>query len=1305
MTTDEDKRFKLKGQANYLEWLKRFKTMAKIEGWGYFGDEGLFTVIAGKENYALKWMMMNIADDALGSFNPDMNVSENLTKINQDHGYGFLNPERHEEHINNLIAFDVRRNPSTVFMWLDKQFDILSCCDTSPNDKFKRRTVLRGLASHIHNKSVFTQDDFWFRCRGDINMNQSWTYDEIKKYVNKYWDSHRNSSLLVDNNSFSPQEGKVDHKSYRASRNCDYCSKYPERNVIKGTHDTAKCHFGDNPGRIKLEQFTNKSSGTAYTSPTFHDSGSTPTSFFRDCPQNFVSKPGSVQTADSSSVPTTGYGSVRFGDMELNGVIHAPSFSHNLLSGIQVMLNGYKQVIFKNKLEIFTSDDKLVATGEYDAKYGLIKMNDVIKQSNSVKAKYTMMEWHSKLGHISESLIRRTLKSYGLLFVGSFEKCDICLNSKLKRLKIKKVSKTKTQVLEVIEADPKSYSIKSYDGFQKLLKLVDNASGYVYQEFLVDLKAPTLLECFRKFKERIENATSSKILNFRSDDDPSFHGCFSDYLQSVGIVKNSGQPYRKHVPPVCERAHQTITNLGKAALLGSKLPLNFYSDAELYAVYVYNRTVHYGHKISPYEKLFKKRPNITNIYPFGTICYAHIPLEIRNGDKKLSNTGVKCRFIGFGDSDGVEQRQGYKLLREDNNHVIYSVDVVFRPEIEMIPLIEKSSQDEGDSSIWSSEGNGYSTVDHDYSALDLAINEGRIVTERGSDNSEEFTDLNSNSEYEYPSHESAEESPDSLVMLCRSLNICMKDIDGSLIKSLNVAMQLGCPENYLEATKSPEASEWIDAMKTEIQSIKQAETWTLKKPDVPVKTVKNRWVFTKKCNNLGQIIRHKARLVAKGYTQRFGFDYNETFAPVVKFKSIRLLAALSAKLRLSAFQDDVPTAFLKGHLKETVWMEQPEGFESDNPDELCLLQKTLYGLKQSPREWFQVIHQYMINQGFTQSLADPCIYHNKEKNLFVGIYVDDIITVGKLEQAKEFRKNIRSHFNITEGGILEWYLGVAFYTQKDGSVILDQSVYLKQKLEEFSQYIGQEKRSSPLPSNYQKLLEDAEKEEPSTQKFPYRNIVGSLMYAMLGTRPDLAAPVSVVSQFLEKPKDIHIELVKHILKYLAGNLDRKLVYKSSGDTVLSGYVDASYANETGHKSRTGYAFLLGGSLISWNSQKQSVVAQSAAESEYYAAVSAANEALWIKQLLEDLGIKQESIILYEDNEACIALTKNPQDHKRTKHIQVKYHVIRQYVQEGLIKLVYCPTKNQLADIFTKGVSGNLLDACLTKLGFHRQGES
>ena len=213
------------------------------------------------------------------------------------------------------------------------------------------------------------------------------------------------------------------------------------------------------------------------------------------------------------------------------------------------------------------------------------------------------------------------------------------------------------------------------------------------------------------------------------------------------------------------------------------------------------------------------------------------------------------------------------------------------------------------------------------------------------------------------------------------------------------------------------------------------------------------------------------------------------------------------------------------------------------------------------------------------------------------------------------------------------------------------------------------------------------------------------MYAMLGTRPDLAVAVSIVCKFLEKPKPTHIKLVQHILQYLRVNLNFNLTYQPHGPIKLTCYADAAYANEVNYKSRSGYCCLIGGSLVSWYSAAQSVVAQSSAEAEYYAAVAAANECIWFKQLMKDLGFKQQTIEIFEDNLACIALTKNPEDHKRTKHIQVKYHVIRDYVAKGLVTFTYCRTSNQLGDVFTKALAGSKIRIIMKQLGLHRKEES
>jgi hypothetical protein len=285
-----------------------------------------------------------------------------------------------------------------------------------------------------------------------------------------------------------------------------------------------------------------------------------------------------------------------------------------------------------------------------------------------------------------------------------------------------------------------------------------------------------------------------------------------------------------------------------------------------------------------------------------------------------------------------------------------------------------------------------------------------------------------------------------------------------------------------------------------------------------------------------------------------------------------------------------------------------------------------------------------------------------------------------------------------KGNKLEWYLGVRFNQYADGSVVLDQEQYIRNKVELYEKYVGKGGASTPLPVDTQKLLETAQSSGPADSDFPYRSMCGSVMYAMLGTRPDLAYAISVVCRFLDKPTKTHQELLQHVFKYLRSNPSLGLKYNFGEKVVLSGYADAAYANDEGYKSTSGFCFSLGSGIISWYSKRQSVVAQSSAEAEYYAAGSAANEAIWFKSLLAELGFPQGQIDLFEDNQACIALSKNPEDHKRTKHIQVKYHLLREYVKNKEVQLKYCRTKEQWADMFTKPLPGHQLRVVLPHIG-------
>jgi hypothetical protein len=347
-------------------------------------------------------------------------------------------------------------------------------------------------------------------------------------------------------------------------------------------------------------------------------------------------------------------------------------------------------------------------------------------------------------------------------------------------------------------------------------------------------------------------------------------------------------------------------------------------------------------------------------------------------------------------------------------------------------------------------------------------------------------------------------------------------------------------------------------------------------------------------------------------------------------------------------------------------------------------------------EFNRLVDDYMKSKGFQPSKLDPCIYIKKtdEGPIYVLVYVDDLIMIGKGKQYEEFVEDTEKEFTMPKSEDLHWYLGLKFDRSTINSMTIDQELFIKKKLDLFEPIIGQVKRSTALPLTY----DDAHQTdlEPADPEFPYRSMVGGLMYAMVGSRPDIAQAVSTVSKYLDKPSKTHCELVIHIYQYLRGNSWKIEFNPTDGKVHIIAYCDASYSNMEERKSLSGYAILLNGCLISWNAQRQPVVALSTAEAELIAATSAGQEILWFREILEELGYPQETVILREDNQACIELGKFPAyDHKRTKHIDVRYFWIRDHIKNGNMKFEYCPTKSQWADIFTKQLAGPQLRSTIS----------
>ena len=479
-------------------------------------------------------------------------------------------------------------------------------------------------------------------------------------------------------------------------------------------------------------------------------------------------------------------------------------------------------------------------------------------------------------------------------------------------------------------------------------------------------------------------------------------------------------------------------------------------------------------------------------------------------------------------------------------------------------------------------------------------------------------------------------------------------------------------------------------MKMEMDSLHSNEVWELVEPPADRKVVGSKWIFKRKVDADGTVERYKARLVAQGCTQRFGLDYEETFSPVVRFESIRSMVALGAQHKLQLHQMDVSTAFLHGELTEEVYMRQPEGFIEPGKEHLvCRLKRSIYGLKQSPRCWNHALDGQLKKMGFNQGASDPCLYISLDSEgvtFLVVVYVDDIVLGGKSKtKMNAVKEELSQNFEMKDLGPLHHFLGAEIIQDQLTRVIwIGQPSFTEKILRKFDMY---DCKPVGTPVNPDVRLVSGESSNDSCNQQLYQAVVGSLLYRSTKTRPDIAYAVSSVARFCACPTKEHWTAVKRILRYLKGTSNLGLLYRDNTPTEITGYSDADWAGDIGdRKSTSGYAFLLGGAAISWKSNKQTCVALSTAEAEYVALSAAAQEAVWLQQLVSDLVNKsiRETTIL-EDNQSAICLAKNQQVHGRTKHIDIKYHFIRDMVQAGRIKQTYCASEDMVADMITKGL--------------------
>ncbi|CAK9820302.1 Retrovirus-related Pol polyprotein from transposon TNT 1-94 [Anthophora plagiata] len=488
------------------------------------------------------------------------------------------------------------------------------------------------------------------------------------------------------------------------------------------------------------------------------------------------------------------------------------------------------------------------------------------------------------------------------------------------------------------------------------------------------------------------------------------------------------------------------------------------------------------------------------------------------------------------------------------------------------------------------------------------------------------------------------------------------------------------------------------------------QTWTLVPRPNNKKVLSNRWVFKTKINQNGEIEKYKARLVARGHTQQYGIDYEDVFAPVARYEIIRALLAASVNEEMYVHQMDVISAYVQGELNDEIYMEQPEMFiQNKNKDKVCKLLKPLYGLKQSGREWYRKLDKYIKENNGERTAADPCVYVFGEgiDSVILIIYVDDLILASKnIKVLEEIKLNLMSAFKMVDLGQISNILGINIKRDgPTGKIRLTQKKYIEDLIRRFNM---EDAKTAPTPIEpNMKIIKEtspmSEEEKSEMKCRPYRGLIGALVYLANATRPDIAFAASALSKFSSNPRKIHWTMAKRVLRYLKETSNYGITYCKDGES-LKAYSDSDWAGDIeDRRSCTGNVLILSGGPISWKSKKQPSVALSTMEAEYAALSEISREVIYIKRLLIHMGFEKyvpKPIKILCDNQSAIKLAKDAVFHKRSKHIDIRYHFTRELIERKEVVIEYVRTDLMIADVFTKSLSRNKHEQCVKMLNIY-----
>lgn len=780
----------------------------------------------------------------------------------------------------------------------------------------------------------------------------------------------------------------------------------------------------------------------------------------------------------------------------LSNVLYAPGLRNNLISVPAITNHGFKVIFEKNNAVVSRGNGSTVLTATRKDRMYVVKpeqQHDAMMAEGSVGKLKT---WHERYGHLNFDDLHKLkvndmvtgldipLKMTAIL-------CETC-RGKIHALP-HQVSGTRTKnTLELIHTDICGpINVTSMGGARYFVTFIEDYTRYT--EVVMLKKKSDVFAAFVKYLAKAERETGNKIKRIRSDNAKEYVSKeFNQFLEAKGIKREFSIEYTPEQNGVAERMNRTIVEMARCMLIQSKSPTSLWAEAVNTAVYLRNRcpSKATGNK-TPSELWSGKKPDVRGFKTFGSHVTA---LKKRPGLTKWDAKGEDFVFVGY--SIGSK---GYRLWRRGTTQVINSYDVRFiedprfvtqvpqeNAELPLQSMDTKDNDTRGNSNV----GGSVPMVENDNSNEDT---EDKTENKEGRREDVEETEINDDVEDEqYPRRGPGRP---------RIVRTGQRGRPRKEYHMANIAETDTDPFTVEEAMSSVHKEKWIEAMRSEYNSLKECNTWELTDLPQGKKAISCKWVFHTKRHQNGEVERFKARLVARGCEQRYGIDFDEVYAPVARMEIIRTLFALSVEEGFHVHQMDVVTAYVQGDLSSEIYMKQPFMYKvPEVENKVCKLLRPLYGLKQSGREWHQKLRTCLNSIGLQHSETEPCVFVGKihDETVIVVVYVDDLLIASRnLKALKTVKSKMSEKFKMKDLGQVTEILGMRIEREgATGNIHISQEAYVKKIIEKFGM-ASANPVPTPIEAGIKLSREDeatSKEEKDEMKKMPYRELIGCLTY-------------------------------------------------------------------------------------------------------------------------------------------------------------------------------------------------------------------